>query len=68
MKKLSFNKNQINVKQGMPKMVKVALVGAIALTTLSACTESDDCTTTTTDISNPDLGQQQDPNTNCDSD
>jgi len=68
MKKLSFKPDQIKVRQGVPKVLKIALTGAFALSTLTACVETDDCTTTTTDIANPDLGQQQDPNTNCDSD
>ena len=69
MKKLSFNKEHLKTKHGVPKALKVALVGAIALTTLSACNEADDCTTTTTDLNeSADLGAQQDPNTFCDND
>lgn len=69
MKKLSFNKKQINAHHGIPKVLKVALVGALVVSTLSACNESDDCTTTTTDLNeSADLGAQQDPNTFCDND
>lgn len=69
MKKISFNKKHVKTKHGVPTVLKVALIGTMAVSSLAACEPpSDDCTTTTTDISNPDLGQQQDPNTNCDSD
>ena len=69
MKKISFNRKQITVNQGIPKGLKVALVGAIAISTLTACKETDDCTTTSTDLNaGADLGLEQDPNTFCDND
>jgi len=71
MKKLQFKKGDSKIQYGIPKKIKLLVTGAaIVSTTLASvsCEESDDCSTTSTDITNPDLGAQQDPNTVCDSD
>jgi len=70
MKKLTFKKKDVKVNYGIPSKLKIIAVSVlISGATLGCVEESDDCRSTSTDYAPvADLGAQQDPNSNCDSD
>lgn len=67
--KLSFNINDVKIKNGLPKALKFVAISAFVVGSVVACEEVDSCTTTRTDTGSvADLGAQQDPNSRCDND